>query len=67
MVNTKAIDTVRVTIEADGQVIFTSVAPRRTFSSGNSGYGAHARSMLPNGAAVQVGVNVVELKPKASK
>lgn len=67
MSNPKTTTQVRVTVEADGQVIYTGVCPRRTFSSGNAGFGAYGRTMLPDGTQLQMSANLVELKPKASK
>ena len=65
--NKTVVDSVRITIEADGQVIYTGVAPKRTFSTGNKGFGAYGRTMLPDGEQCQLSMNLTVLKPKAAK
>jgi hypothetical protein len=63
------VDTVKITVEADGQVIYTGVAPRRTFSGPkkNEGFGAYGRTMLPNGEQLQMSCNLIVLRAKAAK
>lgn len=50
---------VTLTIQVAGQTIATVPASLRTFSSGKAGYGVYGKTMLPNGEALQMSVNLV--------
>lgn len=53
-------DKITVVIKsADGTVVATFECPKRTFSSGKSGYGAYGKVTLPNGERLQVSANLV--------
>jgi hypothetical protein len=43
---------------ADGHVIAVMQAPRRTFKSQREGYGAYGRTLLPDGEALQMSLNL---------
>jgi hypothetical protein len=58
----------KITVEQDGQVIYTTVSPERTFSSGKKGFGAYGKTMLPDGTPLQVSCNfVIPKSEKAAK
>ena len=59
--------TITITTDA-GQTIAVMQAPRRTFASGREGYGAYGRTLLPDGEALQMSLNLtVPGKGKAAK
>jgi hypothetical protein len=60
---------IKLTVEHDGQVIYTSVCPERKFTSGKKGFGAYGKTMLPDGTALQVSCNFVipKSEEKAAK
>lgn len=58
----QATDSITFKIECRGETVAVLPAPLRTFTSGNTGFGAYGKTMLPDGRRLQLSINAVVLK-----